>query len=108
VTDEPFSLFDLPSASEPTPLQSPAIKDKQVQEIRRRFESTGLVSQDDRKRTIESLLSREVAGLSDLSSFEGSRLIAYLAGIDPNRTKPSTSRSSTWDDREEDTWIDKL
>lgn len=104
--DEASSLFEI---DEPAPLPDVLaplpIKAEQVQAIRDAFERAGVVSQNDRKTLIESVVVREVASLRQLQAVEARRILQRIEAL--RRPNPATS-GSAWDNREEDTWIDKL
>ncbi|MFB0840328.1 hypothetical protein ACETK3_20285 [Arthrobacter sp. E44] len=104
--DEASSLFEI---HEPTPapnvLDPLPIKTEQIQAIRDAFEKAGVVNQDDRKALIESVVVREVASLRELKAVDARRILQRIEGL---RRPKSTSTGSAWDNREEDTWIDKL
>lgn len=104
--DEASSLFEI---DEPAPLPDVLaplpIKADQVQAIRDAFERAGVVSQNDRKTLIESVVVREVASLRQLQAVEARRILQRIEAL----RRPNTATSgSAWDNREEDTWIDKL
>ena len=105
MNDEIPSIFDVEvpvtsTAQTPLPVQS-----EQVAEIRNSFERAGITSQDQRKEIVESVTFRSVAGLRDLQAVEAHRLLKVLKGM---QTPKPTRQGSAWDNREEDTWIDKL
>lgn len=64
-----------------------------------------MVSQDDREALIESVVVREVASLRELKAVDARRILQRIDGL--RGTKPA-SIGSAWDNREDDTWIDKL
>jgi DNA polymerase-3 subunit epsilon len=106
VYDEASSLFEI---DEPAPslnvLAPLPIKTEQIQAIRDAFERAGMVSQDDRKALIESVVVREVMSLRELKAVDALRILKRIEGL---RSPKPTSTGSAWDNREEDTWIDKL
>lgn len=106
VYDEPSSLFEIDgSAPSPNVLAPLPIKPGQIQEIRDAFEKAGVASQDDRRALIESVVLREVASLRELKAVEARRILQRINGL--CNSNPATT-GSAWDNREEDTWIDKL
>lgn len=106
VNDEASSLFEINEpAPSPNVLAPLPIKAEQIQAIRDAFEKAGVVSQDDRKALIESVVVREVASLRELKAVDARRILQRIEGL--GSSKP-TSTGSAWDNREEDTWIDKL
>lgn len=106
VYDEPSSLFEIDEpATPPNVLARLPIKTEQIQAIREAFERAGVVSQDDRKALIESVVVREAANLRELRAVDAGRILQRIEGL---RSPKSASTGSAWDNREEDTWIDKL
>lgn len=105
VTDEP-GLFDIPTSRAPAAPAAPQelpIRPEQVAQIREAFDKAGVAEQEERKSLINSVLIRDVASLRELHAVEVRRILQAIE----QRSKPK-STGSAWDDREEDTWIDKL
>lgn len=104
-----FSLFDLPSdqPKEAADTREMPIRDEQVQHIREAFESAGIHEQGERKALIESVAGRPVASLRELLAVEASLVLGAIRKL-ANAKPVQKSSGSAWDDREEDTWIDKL
>lgn len=100
--DAPLSGDDEP-VTESGPDVSP-IADWQVDLVRKALDARGLITMADRKRAIEQAAGREVSSLRALTHDDAIGVFARL-GKSPAVGKPSTS---LWDDREEDTWIDRL
>lgn len=106
VYDEASSLFEIDGpAPSPNVLVPLPIKPEQMQMVRDAFEKAGVVNQDERKALIESVLVREVASLGELKAVEARRILQRIEGL--HSRKPARA-GSAWDNREEDTWIDKL
>jgi DNA polymerase-3 subunit epsilon len=104
--DEASSLFDIDGPAQPPNILAPLpIKPEQIQLIREAFEKAGVVTQDERKALIESVLVREVASLRELKAVDARRILQRIAGL---RSRKPESSGSAWDNREEETWIDKL
>ena len=61
--------------------------------------------QADRKALIESVVVREVSSLRELQAVDVRRILQRIHGL---RGSKPTRTGSAWDNREEDTWIDKL
>lgn len=60
---------------------------------------------DARQAAIEAAVARQVASLRSLTSAEADQALAQLKPTQP----PTSLRAwSSWDDREEDTWIDRM
>lgn len=105
VNDEP-GLFDIPTSrvpEAPEALQELPIRPEQIQQIREAFDKAGVREQEERKSLINSVLIRDVASLRELHAVEVRRILQAIE----QRTKPK-STGTAWDNREEDTWIDKL
>jgi hypothetical protein len=106
VYDEASSLFEIDAPAQPANILAPLpIKTEQIQMIREAFEKAGVVRQDERKALIESVLVREVASLRELKAVEARRILQRIEGL---RSRKPESTGSAWDNREADTWIDKL
>lgn len=105
MTDEP-GLFDIPTSQAPAApeaLQELPIRPEQIAQIREAFDKAGVMEQDERKSLINAVLIRDVASLRELHAVEVRRILQAIE----QRSKPK-STGSAWNDREEDTWIDKL
>lgn len=105
MTDEIPSLFDMETADTSTPGAPLPVRPEQVAKLRREFERAGIMGQEERKEIVESVTGRPVASLHDLQDVEGQRILVLVKGINPR--KPDRT-GTAWDDREEETWIDKL
>lgn len=99
-------LFDLPAATPEAAasLDSP-ISPRQVEQLRAAFEGAAITSMDERQRIIADGTGRQVENIRQLFSRE---VMAILSHIDRTGRRVENTQSSAWDDREEDTWIDKL
>lgn len=104
------SLFNLESANDETSV--PATKqevrayDEQVAQIRVEFDRLGIVSQDARKEAVEAACLRPVLSLREMTAIEARRLLTRLKDRKPESA--ANGSGSAWDNRDEDTWIDKL
>lgn len=100
-------LFDLPSNA-PGPVaeatDSP-ISPRQVEQLRAAFDGAAIISMDERQKIIAESTGRRVENIRQLFSRE---VITILSHIDRTGRLIEKPQSSAWDDREEDTWIDKL
>jgi hypothetical protein len=101
-----LSLFGDDEPTEPpAPVQHEApIADWQVDRLRTALDARGLVSMEERQRAIEAAAGRPVDSLRSLTLAEGLQILTRL-GQSP---APSGSTGSAWDERDEDTWIDRL
>lgn len=100
------SLFGDDPVVPPTQVSARApIADWQVDLLRNVLEARGLTSMSERQRTIEAAAGRSVESLRALTHDEAMRVLNRLGehgGAASGRT------TSQWDDRDEDTWIDRL
>lgn len=104
MNDNDQFLFDMEEPKEDAFAPSP-ITNNQITQIRQAFEAAGIESQDSRKTLIESCTFREVASIRELHSHEVRRIITR---IQASGAAKGVVTGSAWDNREEDTWIDKL
>lgn len=102
MNDEP-GLFEIPASASTEALHDVPIHPDQIQRIRDAFEHAGISEQDDRRSLINSVLIRDVASLKELRAVEVRRILSVIE----QRNRPK-STGSAWDDRDEETWIDKL
>ncbi|WP_400160568.1 hypothetical protein [Arthrobacter sp. BPSS-3] len=100
------SLFEIEAPEGEVPLKHMLITDGQVAQIRAAFAEAGIHEQNERKAVIESCVVRAVSSLRDLYSTDAHRVLNLLRQRRDGR--PTTVVGSVWDNREEDTWIDKL
>lgn len=103
--DETPSLFDVELPGTTTAQAPLPARSEQVAEIRAAFERAGITGQDQRKEIVDSVTFRSVASLRDLQAVEARRILKVLKGM---QTSKPDRKGSAWDNREEDTWIDKL
>ncbi|MCA0146757.1 hypothetical protein [Blastococcus sp. LR1] len=96
--DEPGEEPDQPVRSETS------IADWLVSDIRAALNARGLTTMATRQHAIEAAVGRPVASLRSLTRAEAMRVLSLL--VSPET--PQRSQSSAWDDRDEDTWIDRL
>ncbi|WP_372733376.1 hypothetical protein [Nocardioides sp.] len=105
MTDD-LSLFgaDEPAVP-PNQVSAPApITDWQVDLLRKALDARGHTTMEERQQAIESAAGRKVTSLRSLAHDEGMQVLSRL-GPPPSGGQ---SRRRSWDDREEDTWIDRL
>lgn len=103
------ALFNLVPSEEPaasTRISEPPIRDDQIAAIRESFAAAGIDSQDQRKEIAQSCVVRPLAALRELTAAEAHRVLKRIKQV--AAAKPRPEGASTWDLREEDTWIDKL
>jgi DNA polymerase-3 subunit epsilon len=99
-------LFDisggLPRADTPEP---PPARSEQIAAIRQGLDDAGINTQLDRQAFIEDVILMKVCSLRDLTALQARRVIDRLK-IDRGRS--TSAGGSLWDNRDEDTWIDRL
>lgn len=103
---EDLSLFGDDESATP-PVQdtgSTSIADWQVDLLRKALDARGLRSMAERRRAIEAAAGRPVDSLRALSHDEALRVLSQLG----RQESAARSEKSSWDDREGDTWIDRL
>ena len=100
------SLFgDDEPAAPPAQMSAPApIADWQVDLLRKALDARGLMAMEDRRQAVESAAGRKVESLRSLTRDEGMQVLSRLG----QPASAARSETSQWDDREEDTWIDRL
>ncbi len=89
--------------AEPVPTEA-SIADWLVNDIRTALTTRGLTTMAERQEAIEAIVERPVESLRSLTRAEALRVLSSLASV----TAQQPSRASAWDDRDEDTWIDRL
>lgn len=104
---EPLSLF----GEDPEPATARERRDPvvewQLDHIRRGLDARGISDMGDRQAFVVKFAGRHVASLRELTYTEAQAVLDEL-GPPPAITTESKPSSSAWDDREEDTWIDRL
>lgn len=84
------------------------ISEEEIEKIRSAFANANIIDQEKRQHFIQSTLGREISSLSAVLSHEVPRIIYGLNDIIFAAKSSTANERSAWDDREEDTWIDKL
>ena len=74
-----------------------------VDQLREALTTRGLTAMVERQQTVEVLVGRPVDSLRSLTRAEAMRTLEALSS-----EEPSARPVSSWDAREEDTWIDRL
>lgn len=104
MNDSTFEIFAQPDQA-PNILTDVPIRDAQVQQIRDAFAAAGVDSMDERRAIIESCTVRKVTSIRELLAKDVPKILRRIE----ERSLPAKPNSgSAWDNREEDTWIDKL
>jgi hypothetical protein len=103
-----FGEDNLESSPSPTtiPADQRKIADWQVEQLRLALDACGLEDMTERQHLMESLVGRPVPSLRDVRASEVRVLLEELK----LKAAPAKARSrgSSWDNREGDTWIDRL
>src|SRR4051794_26023970 len=101
-----LSLFGDDQSNEPVqPVRSEApIADWLVDLLRKALTARGLTTVAERRKAIEGVAERPVESLRSLTRAEALRVLERLGGA----PDPQTRSTSAWDERGEDTWIDRL
>ena len=98
------ALFGDDEPAEQAQLLAPApVKEWQVELLRKSLDSRGLQSMDDRQRLVEEHVGRPIASNRAMTRDEAMALLTKLGSNAPTR-----DFTSTWDNRDEETWIDRL
>lgn len=98
--DSPDGLQSAPALQRDMP-----IKEHQVQQIREGLDTAGIIGQEVRQSTIQGYIARQIPSLRDLHAHEAHAIIQRLKQL---KNATPAKIGSAWDQREEDTWIDKL
>ena len=69
------------------------------------FDAAGVTSMEERQQIIESCTIRPVANIRELLAKD---VRPILSRIEQRKNSKGPATGSDWDNREEDTWIDKL
>jgi DNA polymerase-3 subunit epsilon len=94
--DAPATKMTIPAPPEPA-------SDDQIQAIRVAFDSAGKHGMRERQQFIEGCLMRSVENIRSLTASEARRVLKTLS-----IPAAKSTGGSAWDDRDEETWIDKL
>lgn len=108
MSEEP-ALFG-ESATPEQPSRGPIVHyaaDWQVDRIRRSLDQLQMATMDARKACIEEVTARPVESLRDLTFREAQTILEVLAERSSGSTRGLES-GTMWDNREGDTWIDRL
>lgn len=113
INDMDDALFNLDSTNQQLPKNDSSHRhslasETEIDRIRSTFANTEITAQDERKLFIENTLGREVSSLREILSHEVPRVIYGLNDIIIAAQSSKANGGSSWDDREEETWIDKL
>ncbi len=88
---------------QPVPTETPIAR-WLVDDIRTALTIRGLTTMAERQQAIEAIAERPVESIRSLTRAEALHVLSSLKPV----AAPQTSGTSSWDDRDEDTWIDRL
>ncbi|MEU4450207.1 hypothetical protein AB0F44_02700 [Nocardioides sp. NPDC023903] len=77
----------------------------QIEQLRTALDTLGMTEMSERQRVVEELVGHPITALKELTYDEVRPL---LEGLHARKAASPTSSTSAWDDRDEDTWIDRL
>ena len=97
--DEPL---DAPDAAEKAPSTTP-VAAWQVDLLRGLLDSRGFQSMAERQQAVEAVVGHPVESLRALTHEEALQAVEELG-----KSAPPARSTSAWDDRDENTWIDRL
>lgn len=103
--NDALDLFDEPEQEADAPTITP-LTDAQRQELRTMFAELERTTAREQFALVEELIGVRLARVGDLSASSASLLIERLRRRVTSRSRTSTG--SAWDERDEDTWIDRL
>lgn len=106
MTHEEPGLFDLPETAHTSPvIEDMPISPEQIASIRSAFDTAGIADMAERQEVIQSCVVRKISNIRGLYSRDVRQVLARIEGWG-GKSEPTSG--SAWDNREEDTWIDKL
>lgn len=106
MTHEEPGLFNLPNAAPTSPvIEDIPISPQQIASIRSAFDTAGIADMAERQEVIQSCVIRKISNIRELYSRDVRQVLARIEGWG---SKSGPTSGSAWDNREEDTWIDKL
>ena len=103
--DDLLPLFDTPKRSPSAPATTP-MTSSQRDALRKAFAMLGVSDARGQFALVEELTGQRISSVLELKERDAQTLIQRLAGKVDSLGRKNTG--NTWDDRDEDTWIDKL
>ena len=100
--NDDLSLFGEGTPSDHPQRAAEPITQWQVDLLRKALDARGLQTMEDRQQAIEDAAGRPVQSLRALTHDEAMTVLTKL------RQGSQTTGRSQWDERDEDTWIDRL
>lgn len=106
-------LFNLDSTSHSTSTRETEnkrdwISTEEISKIRSAFTKAGINDQEKRQDFVQRTLGREISSLREVLGHEVPRVIYGIHDIIFAAKSSAGNERSAWDERDEDTWIDKL
>ncbi|PNI09417.1 hypothetical protein CXX84_03895 [Arthrobacter sp. AFG7.2] len=103
MSDGELFLFDL-DKPESQPLVDMPISPEQVHEIMQAFEVAGITDSETKKRIVHSCIIRAISHPRELLAKDVRPILKRIREF--GKSEPTSG--SAWDNRTEETWIDKL
>lgn len=101
-----FSLFDDGAAPEEQPPRPVLMSESQRARIRALFADLGVATAREQFKTVAETTGVRISSVAELEATTAQTLISRLESRVASRGSANTGNS--WDDREEDTWIDRM
>lgn len=107
MNDDGAGLFDLPQQAVPAipEAEEARINPEQIARLRVAFDAAGITSMDERQAIIENCTIRPVASIRDLLARD---VRPIMKRIEQRTSGTGATTGSAWDNRDENTWIDRL
>lgn len=107
MNSDQLGLFEVQLDTDPVPqqLEEMLISEEQIAMLRRAFGEAKISDMSERQELIQSCMIRPIATIRQLYAREFNVVMRRIASAG-NSDAPMTG--SAWDNRDEDTWIDKL
>ncbi|WP_442544984.1 hypothetical protein ACSBOX_04450 [Arthrobacter sp. KN11-1C] len=105
MNDADFTLFDLDIPDSSAPVEK-YISADQIQRLQAAFKEAGLTSTEGQKELVRTCVVRPVESLFDLRPSDLRPIFNRIS--ERAWEKPKSIGGSAWDNRDEETWIDKL
>lgn len=99
-----FDALETPT-SVPQRIEDVTISEQQVELLRQAFGKAEIDEMSERQKIIQSCTNRPIANIRQLYTREVGAVLRRIASAG---SADAVMTGSAWDNREEDTWIDKL
>ncbi|WP_406032200.1 hypothetical protein OG801_27310 [Nocardioides sp. NBC_00163] len=77
----------------------------QIEQLRTALDNLGVTEMSERQMVVEEIIGHSITALKDLTY---DKVRPLLEGLHARKAASPSSSSSAWDERDEDTWIDRL